>query len=178
MAEAENKDSEQVAEGKQIGRTDYLLPIKDLTKVWAEYQTETLGLDLDKGELLEDFMERLASNIVAAEGIRAQSDEVKLTELQQKELTAWQKKADTLTRNKKERVRFQAILADHCGLRARSSQRATSLTQEEELTRQLLSWRVWDLTCQVAARRETEISFADQLPAWLRLEPEKAEKQL
>ena len=55
----------------------------------------------------------------------------------------------------------------------------------------MLSWRVWDLTCQVAARsdteeleawisnpdefrehrRDTELSFGDQGPAWLRLEP-------
>jgi hypothetical protein len=180
-------------EGKTLGRTDHLLGIKELTKTWSQYQTDTLGLDLDAGQLLEDFTERLNANLAAADVMLASKEQ--LTSFQEKEVQAWRKKADTLSKNHSEKQRHQIMLAEFCGLRPRSSQRATKLTEEEELERLLWAWRIWDKTCQVVAREnpeelihwvanpdefsewanicETEISLGDQTPAWLRIEPGK-----
>jgi uncharacterized protein (DUF2235 family) len=142
---------------------------------------------------LEDFVERLHSNLAAADVMVASKEQ--LTPLQEKEIQAWRKKADTLSKNQNERQRHQIMLAEFCGLRPRSSQRATKLSEEEELEKLLWAWRIWDKTCQVIARAnpeelvhwvanpdefsewsnicETEISLGDQTPAWLRLEPGK-----
>jgi hypothetical protein len=178
--------------GKKLGRTDRMLSLKEATKAFSEYQTDTLGLDIDEGELLDAFTEMLSNSIVATEGLVAENG-VQLTPEQENEFKAWQKKADVLAKNTHEAKRWQQVLTNFCGLRARSSQRATSLSQEEELERMLMSWRVWDKTCQVVAtadpaelgewvanpdefseyRRETEISLGDQGPAWFRLEPGK-----
>jgi hypothetical protein len=183
------------AEGKKLGRTDHLLPIKELTRTWSNYKTDTLGVDLDPAQLVEDFRERLAENLTAAEAMinEIKAEGLQLTELQVKEFAAWSQKKATLETNEKERKRHEDVLADFCGLRARSSQRATSLSLEEEVSRTLDSWHVWDKTCQVLAtadpeeleswvanpdefrehRLQTEISLGGQGPAWLRLDPGK-----
>ena len=86
-----------------------MLGIKEVVKEWTEYQTDTLGLDIDEGELVEKFNEVLDSSIVATEAMLKENG-AQLTPEQEREFQEWQRKADVLAKNQKEVSRWQGVL--------------------------------------------------------------------
>ena len=178
------------SEGKRLpvqtplGKPDHQRKFWQQTAAWAKLE-EANGHDLSAKDLLRDFLDRLE----AAISVREEASS--LTPQEQKELASWKQKLTSLSNNSKQRERYSQQLVVRSDMTPRSCQRATELSPEEERSRVQLAWRIWDTMLVAAASgnpdkiavcnpeqwvlnvRETALTFSDQIPVWLKVEPGK-----
>ena len=169
---------------KPLGKTDHQRAIWQQTAVWAKLE-EANGHDISASDLLRDFLDRLEAAVAARE------EQSSLTPLEQKELDSWKKKFASLTSNQKQKERYSQMLVVRSDMTRRSCQRATELSPEEERERVHLAWRFWDVQLALAGSgdplkvavhnpeqwvlnaKDTALTFSDQIPVWLKVEPGK-----
>ena len=175
-------------EGKALGRPDHLKSVWQETRAWALTEEARQHI-LTAGDVLLDFEDRLEAAIALRQ---AEETAGTLDKTGQAELAAMRQKRDTLTKNKRQRDKYQVKLLAKCGLRTRACQQTANLPPEEEKARLETAWRLWDSLLQQAAssqpdksfpvsdieewarhRRETAITMSDQIPAWLKPSPGK-----
>ncbi|CAJ1449715.1 unnamed protein product [Effrenium voratum] len=115
-----------------------------------------------------------------------------LSQEEQKKLAAWRQKQDSLQNKPKQRRKYQVLLAVKAGLRERTCQTIRNLSQSEVAGRVRTAWRLYDQNLYAAAqpdvqpelpvhdreswvthRRETGLTFSDQIPVWLLPPPSK-----
>ncbi|CAJ1333259.1 unnamed protein product, partial [Effrenium voratum] len=101
-------------------------------------------------------------------------------------------KQDSLQNKPKQRKKYQVLLAVKAGLRERTCQTIRNLSQSEVAGRVRTAWRLYDQNLYAAAqpdvqpelpvhdreswvthRRETGLTFSDQIPVWLLPPPSK-----
>ena len=137
-------------------------------------------------DLVRDYEYRLQQSIQHREGEEQLSAE-KLQELQ-----AWRQKLKTLQTKKKQRDKEATKLAARAGLRERSCQQTQNISKEELRKRMEAAWRHYDSQLYKAAqpvvqedlpvrdreawfvnRKQTVLTFSDQIPVWLKPPPGK-----
>ncbi|CAE7348037.1 unnamed protein product, partial [Symbiodinium microadriaticum] len=183
------KVSNFVAKAAETARQpDHLKSVWHETRAWA-LSEEARQHILTAGDVLLDFEDRLEAAIALRQ---AEETAGTLDKTGQVELAAMRQKRDTLTKNKRQRDKYQVKLLAKCGLRSRACQQTANLSAEEEKARLETAWRLWDSLLQQAAspepdksfpvsdiedwarhRRETAITMSDQIPAWLKPSPGK-----
>ena len=171
--------------GKQLGRPDRCRVIWMATALWAQYEESQQHL-LSLTDLVRDYEYRLQQSIQHREGEEQLSAE-KLQELQ-----AWRQKLKTLQTKKKQRDKEATKLAARAGLRERSCQQTQNISKEELRKRMEAAWRHYDSQLYKAAqpvvqedlpvrdreawfvnRKQTVLTFSDQIPVWLKPPPGK-----
>ena len=183
---AKSKMSSQ-AEGKRVagpgsilGKKDWLRPIWLQTAVWGQTEEQN-GHLLSLTDLMRDYVHRLRTAIETKE---------KLGEADSKELAAWRKKLVTLQTNMKQRNREAVKLAARASLRERICTQTQNMSEAELQKRLETAWRLYDSQLFKAAqpvvqadlevrdreawfihRKQTVLTFSDQIPVWLKPPP-------
>ncbi|CAE7855117.1 unnamed protein product, partial [Symbiodinium necroappetens] len=93
---------------------------------------------LTAGDVLLDFEDRLEAAIALRQ---AEETAGTLDKTGQVELAAMRQKRDTLTKNKRQRDKYQVKLLAKCGLRSRACQQTANLSAEEEKARLETAWK-------------------------------------
>ena len=160
--------------GNVLGRTDRCRKVWAQTAMWAQFE-ESQQHVLSLEDLVRDYQHRLQTAIEARQQLEVQ------TEQQQAELKAWRQKVQTLQNKPKQRSKEALKLANRAGLR-----------QAELCKRMDTAWRQYDQLLFKAGqpivqselpvrdreawfvnRRETALTFNDQIPVWLKPAPGK-----
>ena len=172
-----------------LGRKQHCREFYEMTKVWNEAEREQ-GHELWGPDLLKYFMRQLKSAIAFSH------EEAQRSELNPDcftKLRAWERRVASVEKNESGRSNQKRWLMSFCGLRVRAKQRATCFTEREEQELVLKGWQCFDSLMHKAAagtakdlemyvaqpdrwiakRQSTVMSFSDQIPVWLKANPDK-----
>ena len=126
--------------------------------MWAE-QEESFGHSLGRADLLRQFMDLLEEGIRQA---KAESEAGTLTPQLAKALQHWVQKAQGLKESRRKKDKQARYLVAATEFMELSTNRATSLSQEETDHRLQCAWKWWDFMISLAAARHSGTGYLRQ----------------
>ena len=166
-----------------LGRTDHCRELVLKTQVWAEAE-QAAGHPLARLDLLRQFRLYLEKAVEQAKQVPEEDQ----TQKEKAALKVWQTRLAKLQEDRRVRRRQAVHLAAKTGFTERETNLQTSLSQSEEDRRLAKHWQLYDLLLWRAGcgsredlqdyvaqpeqfirnRRQTVLTFSDQIPVWLK----------
>ena len=166
-----------------LGRTDHCRELVLKTQVWAEAE-QAAGHPLARLDLLRQFRLYLEKAVEQAKQVPEEDQ----TQKEKAALKVWQTRLAKLEEDRRVRRRQAVYLAAKTGFTERETNLQTPLSQSEEDRRLAKHWQLYDLLLWRAGcgsredlqdyvaqpeqfirnRRQTVLTFSDQIPVWLK----------